>query len=95
MPPETITIATGPDWLTTFTWVWLALALPIAICLCFINAPYGRHNQGTWRPLISARSGWLLMESPAMIVPAGAVGGVRGGAGMPALGLLCGVGAGP
>ena len=47
MPPETITIATDPDWLTMFTWVWLALALPIAICLCFINAPYGRHNQGT------------------------------------------------
>ena len=61
MPPETITVATDPDWLTTLTWVWLALALPIAVSLCFINAPYGRHNQGTWGPLISARFGWLLM----------------------------------
>ena len=78
MPPETITVATDPDWLTTLTWVWLALALPIAVSLCFINAPYGRHNQGTWGPLISARSGWLLMESPAVIVPAGAFVWVRG-----------------
>ena len=62
MPPETITIATDPDWLTTFTWVWLALALPIAICLCFINAPYGRHNQGTRGPLISASSDRQLMD---------------------------------
>ena len=72
MPPGTITVATVPDWLVILTWVWLALALPIACCLCFTNAPYGRHNPGTWGPLISARSGWLLMESPAVLIPAGA-----------------------
>ena len=71
MLPETVTVTPDLDWLTAFTWVWLLLALPIAACLCFINAPYGRHNPGTWGALIHARLGWLLMESPAVLIPAG------------------------
>ena len=71
MPHETITMAMRPDWLPILTWTWLALALPVAVSLCFVNAPYGRHNPGTWRPMVRAHSGWLLMESPAVLVPAG------------------------
>ncbi|MBC8245175.1 MAG: 3-oxo-5-alpha-steroid 4-dehydrogenase [Verrucomicrobia bacterium] len=78
MPPETTTVATDPNWLATLTWVWLALALPIAACLCFVNAPYGRHNPGTWRRMIRARTAWLIMESPAVLLPAGAFVWARG-----------------
>ena len=78
MLPETVTVTPYLDWLTAFTWVWLLLALPIAACLCFINAPYGRHNPGTWGALIHARLGWLLMESPAVLIPAGFFVWMRG-----------------
>ena len=78
MLPETVTGTPDLDWLTAFTWVWLLLALPIAACLCFINAPYGRHNPGTWGALIHARLGWLLMESPAVLIPAGFFVWMRG-----------------
>ena len=78
MPPDTTTVATDLNWLATLTWVWLALALPIAACLCFVNAPYGRHNPGTWRSMMRARTGWLIMESPAVLLPAGAFVWARG-----------------
>ncbi|MEE2943120.1 MAG: methyltransferase [Verrucomicrobiota bacterium] len=72
MPPASSMITPYPEWLSTFTWTWIALAMPVAISLCFFNAPYGRHNPGIWRPMIRARTGWLLMESPAVVLPAGA-----------------------
>ena len=69
MPPDTTIMANYFSWLTPLTWAWLALALPVAVSLCFVNAPYGRHNPGTLRPMIRARTGWLIMESPAVLVP--------------------------
>ena len=33
------------------------------IILTFINAPYGRHRSAGWEPEISARRGWIIMES--------------------------------
>jgi len=34
----------------------------------FITAPYGRHTRAGWGPTIPSRLGWLLMESPAVLV---------------------------
>lgn len=39
-----------------------ALVFPI---LFFINAPYGRHHRKGWGPSVSARLGWVVMESPS------------------------------
>ncbi len=69
MQPEILTAMTAPEWLSTLTCVWMLLALPVAVVLFFINAPYGRHNPGTWGPAVNARLGWILMESPAVVVP--------------------------
>lgn len=47
------------------------IAALIALLLLFITPPYGRHNTNkpVWGPQIASRTGWLLMEAPASLVP--------------------------
>jgi protein-S-isoprenylcysteine O-methyltransferase Ste14 len=49
-------------------WVLLGLALGGFVLLMLIPAPYGRYVRRGWGPQISSRAGWILMESPAVIV---------------------------
>ncbi len=35
----------------------------------FITAPYGRHSRGGWGPMIGGTAGWLIMETPTVVVP--------------------------
>jgi len=49
---------------------WLAAAPVVLVVLLFVTAPYGRHTRAGWGPALSARAGWVLMESPAVVVPA-------------------------
>ena len=49
----------------------LALAALTFVGLRFVTAPYGRHGRGGWGPTVSARLGWLIMESPAPLLFAG------------------------
>lgn len=44
---------------------WIAIALVIFPFVLKIEAPYGRHTKTNWGPLISNRTGWILMEFPA------------------------------
>ncbi len=39
------------------------------IALYFVTAGYGRHGGKKWGPSINPRAGWLLMESPVVIIP--------------------------
>ena len=43
-------------------------ALLSFLTLIFISAPYGRHIRAGWGPTLSNRLGWILMESPAVLV---------------------------
>ncbi len=36
--------------------------------LFFVTAPYGRHVRPGWGPMLNARFGWVLMESPSVFV---------------------------
>ena len=51
-----------------FIFYWLALALCVFIVLMFVNAPYGRHLRAGWGISISARLGWITMESPTIVI---------------------------
>jgi 3-oxo-5-alpha-steroid 4-dehydrogenase len=44
-----------------------ALAVATFVTLRLRPAPYGRHVRHGWGPTFSARTGWLLMESPAVV----------------------------
>ena len=49
-------------------WAWIALACFTFIMLMFIRAPYGRHLRPGWGPSLPARTGWIIMESPSIIL---------------------------
>ena len=52
----------------TLIYSWMALGLVIFLVLLKITAPYGRHASAKWGPQISNRLGWILMESPVMVL---------------------------
>ena len=49
---------------------WISLAVIVFIFSLKVTAPYGRHIRKGWGPVISNKTGWVLMELPALtIVP--------------------------
>ena len=48
---------------------WLLLSICIFAVLFFMTAPYGRHARQGWGPKVGRTFGWVLMESPAVILP--------------------------
>ena len=57
---------THPLILLMYAWILIALILvPIQLK---ITAPYGRHSQKNWGPLIDNRLGWVLMEIVSPLV---------------------------
>ena len=52
----------------TFAIFWIFVALISFVYLFFVNAPYGRHMRQGWGKSISARTGWVIMESPCVIL---------------------------
>ncbi len=53
---------------TIALWVIFVSAPVVFLTLFFFTAPYGRHFRTGWGPSVSARIGWLVMESPAFLV---------------------------
>ena len=47
---------------------WIGIGVVTFLTLLFISAPYGRHIRSGWGPLLSKRTGWILMETPALYV---------------------------
>ena len=53
----------------TVCYIWLALAVVVFLILIFVKAPYGRHKTKGWGVEISAKKGWIIMESiPAVLL---------------------------
>jgi 3-oxo-5-alpha-steroid 4-dehydrogenase 1 len=59
------------------------------VVLRLLPAPYGRYARAGWGPTLSARTGWLLMESPAVLFFAGVYAFGRHRAEAAPLALLC------
>lgn len=45
-----------------------ASSVAVLVILFFIPAPYGRYQRQGWGPTISARTAWVVMELPAVLV---------------------------
>ena len=53
----------------TVCYIWLTLAVIVFLILIFVEAPYGRHKTKGWGVEISAKKGWIIMESiPAVLL---------------------------
>ncbi len=53
----------------TVCYIWLTLAFIVFLVLIFVKAPYGRHRTEGWGLEISAKKGWIIMESiPAVLL---------------------------
>jgi steroid 5-alpha-reductase/3-oxo-5-alpha-steroid 4-dehydrogenase 1 len=46
----------------------LGLAVATFLGLLLVVAPYGRHMRRGWGPTVPSRAGWIVMESPAVLV---------------------------
>jgi 3-oxo-5-alpha-steroid 4-dehydrogenase 1 len=51
-----------------FVYIWIGIAIVIFPFVLRITAPYGRHATPAWGPLIDNRTGWIVMESPALLL---------------------------
>ena len=51
--------------------IWVLIAIGTFIYLFFESAPYGRHVKNGWGVLIPARLGWIVMESPSVLLMIG------------------------
>lgn len=55
---------------TFYNWCvigWIVLAVVTFVVLFFVTAPYGRFTRSGWGPRIGSRTGWILMETPALL----------------------------
>jgi len=57
-----------PNLFYQLDYFWIALAAIIFFVLLFIPAPYGRFKRSNWGPMINNRLGWILMETPSLLI---------------------------
>ena len=48
--------------------IWIVIAVFLFPVLLIVTVPYGRHTKRTWGLKIGNNLGWIIMESPALIV---------------------------
>lgn len=46
----------------------IVLAVPTFVALFWTTAPYGRHVRESWGPTLPSRVGWIVMESPTVLL---------------------------
>jgi protein-S-isoprenylcysteine O-methyltransferase Ste14 len=59
---------TEREFFDIFIVCWIALALVTFVSLFWITAPYGKFTRSGWGPRIDRRIGWIVMETPAVLL---------------------------
>lgn len=54
--------------LLNYIWIGIALTILLFLLVSRIKAPYGRHSNSHWGPLIDNKWGWFFMELPALLL---------------------------
>ncbi|MDB4164404.1 hypothetical protein N9726_04460, partial [Flavobacteriaceae bacterium] len=49
------------------TYIWILIALIVLPINLIYKAPYGKHSTKKWGKTIDNKTGWVLMELPALI----------------------------
>ena len=49
-------------------YIWLSIAIVVHVVMFFYTAPFGRHTNDRWGPLMDNKLGWIIMELPSLIV---------------------------
>jgi protein-S-isoprenylcysteine O-methyltransferase Ste14 len=58
----------GIGWYGALVALEFGLAVVTVVALLWIKAPYGRYQRRGWGPTVPGRVGWVVMESPAVVV---------------------------
>lgn len=61
-------MADSPEIHRLATWILIAMAAVTFLAVSFVTAPYGRHRSTSWGPTMPSRWGWVIMETPAVVV---------------------------
>ena len=51
-----------------YIWIGVAVVTFLSLVIFKVKAPYGRHSNEQWGPMISNKWGWFFMELPALIL---------------------------
>lgn len=54
--------------LTLITWIWIGIAVVVHVVMFYVTAPFGRHTSEKWGPTINNKLGWVIMESPSLLI---------------------------
>lgn len=54
--------------LYTICWIWIGIAIAVHVTMFFITAPFGRHTTDKWGVTINNKLGWVIMESPSLLI---------------------------
>lgn len=54
--------------LYTICWIWIGIAIAVHVTMFFITAPFGRHTTDKWGVTIDNKLGWVIMESPSLLI---------------------------
>jgi len=60
---------TGYETFSIICWIWMLIAVILLPVLLKVSQPYGRHTKYNWGPMIKNKSGWFIMEFPALLIP--------------------------
>jgi hypothetical protein len=71
MPLKLVISPMDDSTMQSLVFFWIAVAIAVHFTMFRVTAPFGRHTSDKWGPMINNKLGWVLMESPSLLIMAG------------------------